>query len=100
MSYGRLCTLIPVNVVQTRDGSSFLTIKSAADELGVAVTSLQDWCRECRFPHIKYDGKRLIRIPVDWFQAYASGELTEGELVTRRIGIDGRIVGPPKGRRR
>ena len=89
-----------MEVVQTRDGRSFLTIKAAADELGVAVTSLQDWCRQCRFPHVKFEGKRLIRIPVDWFDAYATGELAEADLVVTRIGKDGRICGPPKGRKR
>ena len=89
--------MLHVEVVTTREGP-FLTIKSAADELGVAVTSVQDWCRQCRFPHIKYEGKRLIRIPRELFIAYASGALTEGELVVTRVGRDGRIVGPPKAR--
>jgi hypothetical protein len=88
-----------LEVVQTRDARPFLTVKAAADELGVAVTSMQDWCRQCRFPHIKYDGKRLIRIPIDWFRAYASGELTEADLTVTRVGRDGRIVGPPQGRK-
>jgi excisionase family DNA binding protein len=82
--------------METAEGSQspFLTISEAARELGVATTSMQDWCRQGRFPHVKYSGKRLIRIPREWLAAYASGEITEDQLEVERIGRDGRIVKP------
>ena len=81
--------------MKLNEGSqTYLTIREAASELGVAVTSVQDWCREGRFPHIKFAGKRLIRIPRNWLVAYAAGDLTEDDLEIERIGRDGRIVRP------
>lgn len=76
------------------EGQPFLTIREAARELGVGVTSVQDWCRESRFPHIKYAGKRLIRIPREWLAAYTAGDLTEDDLEVVRVGKDGRICRP------
>jgi excisionase family DNA binding protein len=77
-------------------GQPYLTISEAAQELGVGITSVQDWCRQGRFPHIKYAGKRLIRIPRAWLTAYASGEITEDSLEIQVVGRDGRIVKPAR----
>lgn len=85
--------MAPANIVET-SGGQFLTVKGAAEELGISVTGLQDWVRLNRFPHIKYEGKRLVRIPREWFDRFVSGELAEEDLEVVRVGRTGRICRP------
>lgn len=73
------------------------TIEEWAIELDVAESTLREWCRRGRFPHIKLPGTRRILIPRRDAEAYLAG----CSLETRRLADGGRIVQPAaNGKRR
>jgi hypothetical protein len=71
-------------------------IEDLAPELGVAPSTLREWCRRGEFPNIRYPGKRRIHVPRDWADEYLSGDC---ELEVRPLARGGRVVRPAKQRR-
>jgi len=67
-------------------------IEDIAPELGVAPSTLREWCRRGEFPHRRLPGKRRVFLSRADIEDYLNG----AELETRLLSGGGRIVSPKK----
>lgn len=69
----------------------FELIEDVAPRIGVAPSTLREWCRRDAFPHMRFAGKRRVFIRRDWVQAWADGAV---ELEVVRHSGGGKLVRP------
>lgn len=66
-------------------------IEDVAPRLGVATSTLREWCRRGEFPSLRMPHKRRIYLRREWTEAYIAGSI---ELEDIRHPSGGRIVRP------
>jgi len=91
LALGRRWGAVPVTVLGGYD-----VIENVAPQLGIAESTLREWCRRGRFPNVKLPGTRRILIPLRDIDAYLAGATLE----TKRLADGGRLVQPARGRGR
>jgi excisionase family DNA binding protein len=69
-----------------------VTVEAMAERLGVAPSTLREWCRRSRFPNVKLPGTRRVMIPLADAEAYIGGAALE----TRQLPDGGRLVQPAR----